>query len=308
MARITIIGAGMAGLLAANMLRRRDISIIERQSALPNNHHAVLRFRSDAVSKQLHIPFRKVQVFKGCDEADPIKAAIHYAKKVTGRYEARSLIDLSTQTRFIAPLDLVEQMASGFNPAFDCEFSLDMLRYGPAISTMPMEALMDLLEYKGERPEFRSLSGWTVTVPILDCDMFVTKYLTRPTCSPYRISITGNQLIVEGAGEAPPLAIADTIAHKAMMELGIDAQDIGGIPELHKSRYAKIAKLSSADRRKAQQFMFWATTEHNIYSLGRFATWRAGLLLDDLVNDVLMIERWITFGPTPYEIQQLQAK
>jgi 2-polyprenyl-6-methoxyphenol hydroxylase-like FAD-dependent oxidoreductase len=35
--KITIIGAGMAGLLAANMLRNHEVSIIEAQKELPNN-------------------------------------------------------------------------------------------------------------------------------------------------------------------------------------------------------------------------------------------------------------------------------
>jgi hypothetical protein len=34
------------------------------------------------------------------------------------------------------------------------------------------------------------------------------------------------------------------------------------------------------------------TEEHNIYSLGRFATWRQ-LLLDDLVKDIGVIEKLI---------------
>jgi hypothetical protein len=292
MARIIIIGAGMAGLLAANMLRRHELSVIERQSSLPNNHHAVLRFRSEAVSQQLHIPFRKVRVFKSCDEADPIKAAIHYAKKVTGRYEVRSLIDLAPCDRFIAPPDLVQQMAHGIRPAFDVEWDFNSPWSDPIISTVPMEALMDILEYPGERPKFVSVPGWTVTATIQDCDMFVTRYITRSDRYPYRVSITGDQLIAEGVGDTAP-SDPNTEALKAACTLGINASHLGPATS-HASRYAKIGHLSSADRRKAQQFMFWATTQHNIYSLGRFATWRAGLLLDDLVPDIIKIERWMT--------------
>ena len=50
---VTIIGAGMAGLLAANMLRHRDPVILEAQKSLPNNHHALLRFRSSVVGDVL---------------------------------------------------------------------------------------------------------------------------------------------------------------------------------------------------------------------------------------------------------------
>ena len=39
--------------------------------------------------------------------------------------------------------------------------------------------------------------------------------------------------------------------------------------------------------------MHWATVNWQVYSVGRFAKWEAGLLLDDVVQDVLKIERWI---------------
>jgi large conductance mechanosensitive channel len=39
-----------------------------------------------------------------------------------------------------------------------------------------------------------------------------------------------------------------------------------------------------------------ATINYGVYSLGRFATWRAGLLMDDLVQDVQKIDRWIGAG------------
>lgn len=301
MQSVTIIGAGMAGLLAANMLRRHNPSIIERQPRLPNNHHAVLRFRTEEVSRQLHIPFRKVRVFKSCDTPDPVKAAILYAAKVTGRYEVRSLIDLAPADRFIAPPDLIDQMSKGVRCSFDHEFSptLAHLAGSPVISTIPMTALMDLLSYGHERPSFMASPGWTVTATIADCDMFVTRYLASHRCDPYRISITGDQLIIEGAGNFS--GEGNQIAGKAAAELGINPCHLGEA-RLHISQYAKIGRLSRKDRLLASDFMFWATSNHNVYSLGRFATWRAGLLLDDLVNDILKIERWMS-GST-YDIKR----
>jgi hypothetical protein len=52
--------------------------------------------------------------------------------------------------------------------------------------------------------------------------------------------------------------------------------------------------------------MFWASHNFNVYSLGRFATWRAGLLLDDLVNDIIQIENWISAGP--YAVQKTMLR
>lgn len=300
--RLTIVGAGMAGLLAANMLRRRGPSILEAQSSLPNNHHAVLRFRTEEVSRQLRIPFRKVRVFKSCDEADPIRAAMLYSRKVTGRYELRSLIDLTPVERFIAPTDLVERMADGFNPSFDRFWRPSQRREGEAtIWTGPMSALMDLLKWEGPRPTFLSAPGWTLTAEVADCDVFATRYYAKHHGPVYRASITGNQLIIEGAG-APPGADFDPVltVRRVLMDFGITGEH--GAPDLHVSRYAKIGKLSTEEQRHARDFMFWATHHFNVYSLGRFATWRAGLLLDDLVNDIIQIESWINSGS--YELRK----
>lgn len=308
---ITIVGAGLAGLLAANMLRRHAPSILEAQSSLPNNHHAVLRFRTEEVSRQLHIPFKRVRVFKSCDECDPIKAAMLYSKKVTGRYELRSLIDLSPVDRFIAPPDLISQMAEGLYlpPAYDCAWRPgDHEADVPVISTMPMAALMDTLGYGGERPAFVSHPGWVIRATIDQCEVYATRYYARHRGLIYRASITGNNVIIEGVGDDPwDVPPNDTLA-RILMDFGIVDPTIIEGPKVHRMRYSKIGELSAADRAKAKQFMFWATREHNVYSLGRFATWRAGLLLDDLVKDIITIERWISQDAPHYDIRKEMSK
>lgn len=310
--KIIIIGAGMAGLLAANILRRHEVQVVERQTALPNNHHAVLRFRSTRVSDACHIPFRKVKVFKACDEQDPIRAAMLYAKKVTGRYEVRSLINLEPCERWIAPPNLIQQMEASVPPvAYGVDGSLylnpkDRLPDGvPIVSTLPMPVLMDLLEYEGPRPDFTSREGFTLTATIAGCDIFATRYYARGDGTMYRASITGNRLILEFVG-APAgrsgLLPEDNWDQLQLLEVARDfgVEEDGQVyrhePMMHQSRYAKLAELSTEDRRKAMDFMFWASTHWNVYSLGRFATWRPGLLLDDVVDDVLKIERWIGGG------------
>ena len=60
-----IIGAGQAGLLAARSLALHNPTIIEQQDELPNNHSALLRFRSSIVGDSVGIPFQKVRVL-GC--------------------------------------------------------------------------------------------------------------------------------------------------------------------------------------------------------------------------------------------------
>ena len=300
MERLIIIGAGLAGLLAGNMLRRRPLQIVERQKGLPNNHHAVLRFRSLKVSEQVHVPFRQVRVFKSIDEPDPIRAAMLYARKVTGRYEVRSLISLEPSDRYIAPTNLIEQMAHGL----DIAYGVDGLAYvapakreemenSPIISTLPMPVLMDALEFNGPRPDFKHVPGYTIKAKVKGCDIFATRYYSALDSNLYRASLTGDSLILEYAGEVDENVDAIADLPQVAWDFGISDEDIQSVELPKTSKYQKLAKLSDDDKRLAQAFMHWATVTYGVYSLGRFAKWEAGLLLDDVVQDVLKIERWM---------------
>lgn len=296
---VTIIGAGLAGLLAANMLRRKDVLIAEAQQGLPNNHHAVLRFRTDRVAQQIGLPFKRVPVFKAVHRpVNPVADALSYSKKVTGRLEMRSIISLEPCERFIAPPDLVARMAEGLDirygqPVVQGSTCLGD-RHDPCISTMAMPTLMRLLGYsEAMRPDFKYTQGSVLRVTLDRCDVYATLYFPRPEDGPYRASITGDELIIEYGDKEPD--IADI--HMVKDAFGIGATHPNGEVRRKDVLYQKLGKLSDEDRRKANAFMYWATTEHNIYSLGRFATWRAGLLLDDVVNDVIKIEGWMRDGP-----------
>ena len=61
-------------------------------------------------------------------------------------------------------------------------------------------------------------------------------------------------------------------------------------PQTGSQKYGKILPI---DERLRKDFIFYLTKEHNIYSLGRFATWRQ-LLLDDVVKDVAVIENFLS--------------
>ena len=54
----------MAGLLAANLLRRFEPVIHEAKKELPDNHSALLRFRTPNIGSACAVPFKKVSVSK----------------------------------------------------------------------------------------------------------------------------------------------------------------------------------------------------------------------------------------------------
>jgi hypothetical protein len=71
--------------------------------------------------------------------------------------------------------------------------------------------------------------------------------------------------------------------------MGLHDSQIASV-EIKQQTYAKALPIDEAERRR---FIMWASEEKGVYSLGRFATWRPNLLLDDVVNDVRVIQRLI---------------
>jgi hypothetical protein len=67
-------------------------------------------------------------------------------------------------------------------------------------------------------------------------------------------------------------------------------------------KYGKISPVEDAVRK---QLLFQLTHEHNIYSLGRFATWR-NILLDDVVDDIGAIKKLLKAN-SAYDVRRAAA-
>lgn len=284
-----VIGAGMAGLLAGAMLRGDCSKIVERQPSLPNNHSAVMRFRSSLIADILNIPFKRVQVMKAVAPwRNNVADAMAYSKKTNGSYTLRSILSANgTFERFIAPPDLIERMAA-------CVGYIEYGSEGTAghgevlISTMPMPALMDALEYPGrDSINFRSIAGRNIVAQVADMDAYASLYVPDPQFPGARISLCGNEMIIECYGAEAKFMEDDDLVEHACYHAGIAYNDVTGYRSFEQ-RYAKILPIDNNTR---ERFILWATEHFRIYSLGRFATWRPGLLLDDVVNDVRVIHR-----------------
>lgn len=307
--QITIVGAGLAGLLAANMLNRHDPQIIEAQKSVPNNHSAVLRFRSNIVGEALGLTFRRVQVVKASAPwVNPVADALSYSFKNLGqRLSDRSIRSQAEMVeRYIAPSNLIAIMMGGPDAdqyrfgqfhKFDVE--------GPTISTVPMPVLMNVLDYpRRHEYDFKYRSALNIRARLRDTDAYASLAVPDPSKPYSRISVTGNELIIECPGleldESVPGAATQLAYSAATHELGFSPEtidkDVMGVT-VSRSTYAKITPVDDDFR---HDFMHWATVNRNVYSLGRFATWRPGLLLDDLVPDIRKIERW-TRSSSGYE-------
>lgn len=290
-----IIGAGLAGLLAANMLRNKKPTVFEIAPSLPNNHSAVLRFRSHIIGDVTGIDFQKVDVIKASMKwLNPVADALAYAEKCTGMLLSNRSIptEVEIAERYIAPTDLIKQLSIGADIYYGTKTDSWLGREGPTISTIPMPVLMDILHYP-ESVHFNAVNGTNIKAKISNCKAYVSLYVPSPVFSFSRVSITGDELIAEFPQTKPGSGIADHLEiFAAASMLGLQKDRLSDIV-IKEQSYAKIQEIDDGIRKR---FITWATDTHNIYSLGRFACWRPGLLLDDLVKDVRLIEGWIKGG------------
>jgi hypothetical protein len=297
---ITIVGAGLAGLIAAHAWP--TARVVEASPAPRNAHQALMRFRTDAVSRLTGIEFRKVLVRKGIyyggKFVEPnIMLANLYSQKVINRVVDRSIWNLQTAERFIAPETFYEELVNAVGSRVTWGKPFVPGGSSAIVSTAPLTVMLKQFPVEGvptlKRAAIR-VSRWRVP----DADAFQTVYFPDPETPIYRASITGSLLIVEeivgGPEEEAPLSWVESafgINSEALEPLGHSEQSFG-----------KVDELPSLIRKR---LLYELTTKHGIYSLGRFATWR-NVLLDDVVNDIVVIKRLLK-SQTHYEVRKVAS-
>lgn len=290
-----IIGAGLSGIIAGHYFKQKNPHIQERQLYLPNNHHALLRFKTDKVSKVTNIPFKEGIVRKSiladgqfADKSNPYLANT-YSLKVLGKIVDRSIWDLEDGPRYVAPLDFIDQASKGLAIKLGKEsFGVSNSSSAPIISTIPMPQMMDLVGWKN-KPRFEAMPIWSIQVDIIspEVDVFQTIYYASLKDKYYRASITGNRLIIEYHLPPPKDEVGRDI-DSILGDFGIVPYATNDPdPAARKHEYGKIAPIDE-DLRK--EFIYTMTREYNVYSLGRFATWKQ-ILLDDVVDDCFVISK-----------------
>lgn len=278
-----IYGAGLAGLLAGAIFP--NAQLFEAAPYNTNQHRALLRFRTNEVGKALGIDFRPVTVRKGIwyQEAfhqPEIRLANFYAKKVTGQTIDRSIWDLTTTTRYIAPENLIEQMVErcGARISWNCPITPALLdASNPAISTIPMMTMARIIGTVADQPEFQYLPISVRRFRIQCADVYQTVYYPDPSTSLYRVSITGNLVIAEYMGEPDH-------SYPFHRPFGLHQGDMECL-DFSQKRLGKIAPIDDNWRKR---FIYNLSIKNNIFSLGRYSTWR-NILLDDVLNDIVVI-------------------
>ncbi len=291
-----IIGAGLSGLIAANLIP--GSRIIESGSKDHRAHKALLRFRSSAVGDALGINFRKVTVRKGLYDADAsefvqpnIRLANMYAKKVIGRIVDRSIWNLDTAERFIAPEDLAAQLVERLGSRIDWNTPAgsgmvdrrDRAKL-PIISTAPMSVNLSLCGIGHEKVIFQRAPVVVRRWRVHNCDVHQTVYYPEYASALYRASITGDLLIAEYVADHYDAQNESLDLIRGSFNIAFDTLEKIDTTE---QKYGKIAAIDNDSRKRWIRHM---TLKHNVYSLGRFATWR-NILLDDVLNDVYVIKK-----------------
>lgn len=285
----TIIGAGMAGLIAGHAWPMA--TILEAAPAPREMHKALLRFRSDAVSKLTGIEFRRVRVHKGIWSSGEfiqpnIRAANGYAQKVLGfdRISGdRSVWNIETVDRFIAPENFYEQLLDGVGMRVEWGVTGGFSRAAPIVNTAPLPVALQAAKIVTDQSFVRAgikVRRWRIP----NADVFQTIYFPDLWHGLYRASITKDLLIAEFAENTED---DDRWMQELCAAFNVRFDEVAEPLETSEQRYGKIEPISDRERKK---LLFELTQTHGIFSLGRFATWR-NILLDDIVDDIAVIKR-----------------
>ena len=307
-----IIGAGYSGLIAA--IHFPDAEVYEAQESPHENHRALLRFRTPAIGDLLGIQFKPVTVtksiwFEGREVAPSPRFSNMYSRKVTGEYLDRSISDISTQTRWIAPPDLYDRLLAAVRGRVSYGYRFSgvegrVIRFNtvsgvtercraPIISTIPLylaaEAAAEPVSAEFSRKAIR-VYRYRIYPP---CKTSATVYFPDPTIPIYRASITNQDLIVEATVDG-----SGDYSHMACDALGLLDNDVDLKSEVNVQKFGKIAPINESERRA---LIYRLSRDHQIYSLGRFGTWR-NILLDDLPKDLKRIRSMLSMDK--YELNR----
>ncbi len=282
-----IIGAGMSGLLCGAL--NTGSVIYEAGPERESDHKALFRCKTNEIGKILGIPFKKVEVHKGLWDNGHIEPSIRsahmYSRKVTGKITGRSIINIEPGVRYIPPPDFIDRLKARCKIEYNIKWNFDELHVGVKISTIPLHFTANMSGIGIDTPAFQPI--YVNKMHIQNCDSYCTMYYPNQNLTIYRASISGNTLTTEGTE-----LLDENDLHIISESLGLPT--IRQI-DVHNHKQ-NMGKISSIDEKTRQHAISQLTLKYNTYSLGRFATWRPKVMLDDVLEDIFVIRRLIEGG------------
>ena len=307
--KILIIGAGLAGVVAQNALSNHDLSIVDKKldPDIFGDHSAVMRFRDDRLANLLGISLKEVTVYKAyalggqlCTEPN-ITANNCYSLKTHESLSERSLKDCGVQKRYLFDSSIkAQRVISGATlkciykeydidtgEKFIAQFSSSQMntfeiQYDYCISTIPMPTILKAAGIK-HSIIFGSEVIHVYTAKInIPSDVHQTIYFPEADDPAYRITIEGQRIIAESMEELN----GNDMCYLVDEFFGLHPNYYDDWK--HSKQIGKLREVDS-NRRKA---MMVQLNKLNIYSLGRYATWRS-IRADHLVGDIERIKHFI---------------
>lgn len=302
--------SGMSVLLAGQVMMRHNPTIYLKDEELVNHHSAVLHFKTDDISRFLNIPFKKVVIEKAISYEGKLYTESNlafqnlYSQKVTGRVIDRSIKDIKSEVRYIAPDNLFELMTIGLNIKLRSDLEYELFSgedNEPVLSYVKMPDVMKMLEYP-TRPKFEFRPVYTTNTDILypEVDVYQTIYYPGNE-KYYRVSITKNRLIVEYIKEPSNedeymSDVIKILENDFRIDFNSSRSNLGSTVYNH----MPIGKMAPIDERLRKKFIYELTDKYNIWSFGRNGIWKS-IRLDDLYHDLMKIDKMVR-NSSKYEL------
>lgn len=306
-----IIGLGMASLLAKCYFK--DAELIARESELeafdPNKHHtAVLRFKSDLVSKisgieMPHVIVRKEVVNAYNNKMDLSIAAINaYSLKVNECLVERSITDADKiVSRYVPRDNFISQLWDNIDKedivTVNDTFDLNTLceKDEAIISTIPLWKWYKELRNDGIDYKIKPIRVVVYKIP--NCNLHQTIYFPFHN-GVYRTTIEYDRMIIEAVNELNDdinniafLNEPDRLLFEVCKAFGIFNWSNFKLISDHVYHLGKMNTFN-IDNNRRKALILDLTLKKNVYSLGRYATMR-NIGMDSIAEDILKIDKLI---------------
>ena len=150
------------------------------------------------------------------------------------------------------------------------------------ISTVPLDVLARMIG-KDISLERQRQSIYVTRFRVAGADLQQTIYFPDPDLNFYRATMTGDVMRIESMD-----VIEDSDEEYVAEAFGIPLYHEHGMTM--KNHKQPIGKLLPMDEQIRRDFIRKMSRDYNVYSLGRFATWR-NILLDDVLKDIHQIRK-----------------
>lgn len=298
--KIVILGAGMAGAMAYGYFRSYNPEVYDAKTD-DDVKYAIMRLKDKSIGLILGTPLKEIKVDKACyykgklyDNSNIMLSNL-YSYKVNDKLNSRSIDHLNKATRFI--LNDKISLPTNYNHEFKDVVHKDVVfkapphaavlkKYDICISTLPMSHMVKI---KGME-KFKDVSFHSKPICVKKFKLKIkscvnqTIYFPDPELQTYRASIEEGEFIVESIEIKPNEAEIEEIANAFGLDLSMMDFD-----NEFENKHGKIIPIDPDIRRS---IIAELTEKFNIYSLGRFATWR-NLRTDDLIDDLKKIDKII---------------